>query len=199
MPNKTFSYRVNPLPQAEHLENLYRRSLTQTRHPERPSKPTAPLLNRSTESPSPPPRLESDRPRQSPAIGQQQLVEAQAIAQRVQDTSGSSQLEFLLRRQESKRYEHWQQQKPLMELEYLAIARRSDGCYQIANQGTRQPFSRHVFKTVQYCAEAAVEIEQRFELGGMLEFLDAEVQEHVEAIVLAVVWRERVEIELAGT
>jgi hypothetical protein len=86
-----------------------------------------------------------------------------------------------------------------MALEHLAIARRSDECFQIVIRGTKQPFSRHIFETVEYCAEAAAELEQKFELGGMLEFLDSEIQEHVEAIILAAAWRERVELELAGT
>jgi hypothetical protein len=192
MQNKTVSYGVSPLPQADYPVNLYKRSPSQSTFPNRPN-PEAPILNRSTESPIPqPPRLESSRPRQSPAIGQQQLDEAQAIAQRVGDTSGSSRLEYLLRRQQSKRYEQWQQQ-PLRALEFLAIARRTDGCYQIAIRGTKTPFSRYVFETLEYCREAATELEQRFEIEGMLEFLDGVVQEHVEAIVLAAVWRERVE------
>jgi hypothetical protein len=64
-------------------------------------------------------------------------------------------------------------------------------------QGTKQPFSRHIFATVQYCAEAAAELEQKFALGGMLEFLGTEGQDAMEAIVWAFVVRERVELELA--
>jgi hypothetical protein len=36
-----------------------------------------------------------------------------------------------------------------------------------------------------------------FELAGILEFLDADVQEAVEAIIWAVVVRERVAVKLA--
>jgi hypothetical protein len=144
-------------------------------------------------SPPQTPRLESSRPRQSPA-SRQQLVEVKAIADRVQDRSGSSRLEFLLRRQQSRRYDSFESNRQSMKaLEHLAIVLRSDQGYQIVIRGTKQPFSRHIFATVQYCAEAATE------LGGMLEFLNAEVQEAIEAIILAAVWRERVEIELAGT
>jgi hypothetical protein len=185
MPNNPVSY----------PENLYKRSPSCTASPDRPQVAT-PLTIYSIESPPPTPRSESSRPRQSPA-SRQQAAEAQAIAQRVQDTSGSSQLEFLLRRQESKRYEHWQQQRSLRALEFLAIALRSDQGYQIVIQGTKQPVSRYIFATVQYCAEAAAELEQKFALGGMLEFLNAEVQEAVEAIIWAFVVRERVELELA--
>jgi hypothetical protein len=85
----------------------------------------------------------------------------------------------------------------MMELEHLAIARRSDQGYQIVIQGTKMPFSSYVFETVEYCSKAAAELEQTFALGGMLEFMDAEVQEHVEAIVWAVVVRERVAVDLA--
>jgi hypothetical protein len=188
MPNNPVSY----------PENLYKRSpLTPATSPDRPSQSEAPILNRSIESP-PPPRLESSRPRQSPA-SRQQAVEARAIAQRVQDTSGSSRLEFLLRRQQSRRYDSFESNRQSMKaLEHLAIARRSDQGYQIVIRGTKQTFSRQVFETVQYCSEAAAELEQKFVLGGMLEFLDADVQEAVEVIVWAFVVRERVERELAA-
>jgi hypothetical protein len=197
MPNNPISHRVNLLPQAEQPENLYKRSLTQARLPEKPSQSEAPILNRSTESPPQPLRPESSRPRQSLA-SRQQAVEARVIAQRVQDTSGSSRLEFLLRRQQGKRYEHWQKCQPLMALEHLAIARRSNQGYQIVIQGRKMPFSRHIFQTVQYCADAAAELEQKFALGGMLEFLNAEGQEAVETIIWAFVVRERVAMALAA-
>jgi hypothetical protein len=198
MPDKSISYRVNPLPQADYPENLYKRSLTQTRLPESPIQDAAPNTNRSTESPLQP-RPEPSRPYQSPT-SRQQAAEAQAIASRVQDRSRSTRLEYLLRRQQSKRYSHYDSSRqPMMELEHLAIARRSDQFFQIVIQGTKTPFSRHVFETMVHCHEAAAELECKFELGGMLEFLDAEIQEHVEAIILAAAWRERVEIELAGT
>jgi hypothetical protein len=196
MPDKPISYRVNPLPQADYPVNLYKRSPSRTASADRPQVAT-PLTIYSIESPPQPPRLESSRPRQSPASRQQQQAEAKAIAQRVRDTSGSSRLEFLLRRQQGKRYSQYERCQPSRKLEHLAIALRPDQRYQIAIQGTKKPFSRHVFETVQYCSEAAAELEQKFALGGMLEFLDSEIQEHVEAIVLAAIWRERVELELA--
>jgi hypothetical protein len=206
MPNQPISCLLNPLPQADYPENLYKRSQTKVMRTSsaepssdyRPGQETASIINRPSKSSEPPqPRPESSRPRQSSAIDQQQLAEAQAIAQRVHDTSGSSRLEFLLRRQQSNRYEHWQKHKPLMELEHLAIALRPDQRFQIVIQGTKQPFSRQIFETVEYCAEAAAELEQVFALGGMLEFLGTEGQEAIEAIVWAFVVRERVELELA--
>jgi hypothetical protein len=207
MSDQPISYRVKPLPQVDYPQNLYKRLQTKAmRTPgagllsdHRLSQDTALIINRLSKLPEPlQPRPESSRPRQSPA-SRQQLVEARAIAQRVQDTSGSSRLEFLLRRQQSRRYDSFESNRQSMKaLEHLAIARRSDQHYQIVIQGTKQPFLRQVFKTVEYCAEAATELEQKFALGGMLEFLNAEVQEAVEAIVWAVVVRERVERELAA-
>jgi hypothetical protein len=195
MQNRTVSYRIKPLQQTEHPENLYKRSPSCTASPDR-SQVATPLTIYSIESPPPTPRSESSRPRQSPA-SRQQAAEAQAIAQRVQDTSGSSRLEFLLRRQQGKRYEHWQKRQPLMPLEHLAIAQRPDQHFQIVIRGTQTAFSRQVFATLEHCSEAAAELEQRFEIEGMLEFLDADVQEAVEVIVWAVVVRERVAVELA--
>jgi hypothetical protein len=195
MQNRTVSYRVSLLPQAEHPENLYKRSHSYTTLPEKP-KAAAPILNRSTDSPIPqPPRLESSRPRQFPAIGQQQLDEAQAIAQRVQDTPGSSRLEFLLSRQESKRYEHWRQQ-PLRALEHLAIARRPDQRYQLIIRGTRQVIVCHAFETVEYCAEAAAELERTFALAGLLRQRPPETMERLDELVQEHWLREKVAMVL---
>jgi hypothetical protein len=83
-------------------------------------------------------------------------------------------------------------------LEHLAIARRSDQHYQIVIRGTKKLFSRQFFETVQYCSEAAAELEQKFALGGMLEFLGTEGQDAMEAIVWAFVVRERVAVDLAA-
>jgi hypothetical protein len=212
MQDQPVRYRINPLPQEEvpdrgfkqappleHPANLYKPSQPQgQRSPTRPSSIAEPLTNHPTESPAPP-RLHSEyfRPTPTPA-SRQQLAEARAIAQRVQDRSGSSRLEYLLRRQQSKRYSHDESDRqPRMALEHLAIIQRIDGSFQIVIRGTQTTFSRYVFQTVEHCAEAAAELEQKFELSGMLEFVDAEVLEHVEAIVRACVARERVAVELA--
>jgi hypothetical protein len=176
------AYRRNPLPDAEISYWA--------------PKPAPAITARATEPPVLP-RQHSEPSRPTPA-SRQQLAETRMIAQRVHDRSGSSRLELLLRRQQSNRYNYYQSNRqPMTKLEHLAIARGLDQQFQIVIRETQTPFSRHIFKTVGHCTEAAAELEQKFELGGMLEFIDAEVLEHVEAIVFAAVWRERVAVELA--
>jgi hypothetical protein len=151
---------------------------------------TAPA--RATETPASPRPL-PDPSRPTPA-SRQRTAEARSIAQRVHDRSGSSRLEYLLRRQQNRRYSFSENHsKPKRSLEHLAIAQRHDQGFQIVIRGTQSPFSRYVFETAGHCAEAAAELEQRFELGQVLEGMGAEVVEAVEGIVLAAVTRERVE------
>jgi hypothetical protein len=201
MPNKPVPSRVNLLSQAEvpdrgsqqappldYPVNLYKPSQPQGhRSPTRPSPEVLPLVK----SAAPRPHPEPYRPTPTPA-SRQQAAEARAIAQRVHDRSRSSRLEYLLSRQQSKRYSHYERQQPKRELEHLAIARRPDGCFQIVIRSTQTAFSRYVFETAGHCEEAAVELEQRFALGPVLEGMVAEMVEAVEGIVLAAVLRERV-------
>jgi hypothetical protein len=199
MQNKSISYRYNPLPQAkipqrpapptDLPENLYKPPLAKAKQSFKRSPSTvkpepAHNLTRSTD-----PKLSIPAPDPS----RLQTTEAQAIARRVQDTSRSSRLEHLLRRQESKRYEPWQKPQPLVALEHLAIARRPDRRHQIILQRTKQSISGYAFDTKEHCTEAAAELEQRFALGPVVEGMTAEVAEAMEAIVRAAVTRERVE------
>jgi hypothetical protein len=207
MPKDPVSYRSNPLPQAEipdlrgqpappqdYPVNLYKPLPQQGQcSPTRPSPEASPIVKPTLPRPHPEPY----RPTPTPA-SRQRTVEARAIAQRVRDTSESSRLEYLLRRQQSKRYSHFESNRqPRMALEHLAIARQTNGCFQIVIQGTQTAFSRYVFETAGHCADAAAELEQRFALGGMLEFVEAEVKDAMEAIVRAAVVRERVEMACA--
>ena len=192
MPDQRISYQVNPLPQAkvpqrpskraispELPENLYKPPLSKTRQPFQPAaKPTR-------SNPVEPPQPASD-PRRF------QQPEAQTIAQHMRNDSDSARLEQLLRRQESRRYE--QLQKPLLKLEQLSIVRRINGGYQIVLRFNQQAISRQVFRTSRHCAEAAAELEQRFELSIAMDGATAEA---MEAIVRAAVARERVELECA--
>jgi hypothetical protein len=135
-------------------------------------------------------RMES-RPDQLP--NKQQLADAEEITLRVQDTTRSTQLEYLLNRQmnrQPKLFDGGRQPQP--RLEHLAIARGSDGFFRMIDRETKQPITRHVFETVTYCTQAAAELERTFELGGML--MNPELLEHIEAIVLANVWREKVAV-----
>jgi hypothetical protein len=197
MQNKSISYRHNPLPQAkipqrpapptDLPENLYKPPLAKAKQSFKRSPSTAKLTRGK------PP----ESPRPAPDSSRFQTTEAQAIARRVQDTSRSTRLEQLLRRQESKRYEHWQKPQPSMELEHLAIAKRPDRRYQIVIRGTQQPISSYIFETLEHCAEAAGELEQRFALGPMVEGMTTEVAEAMEAIVRTAVTREFVKLKFA--
>ncbi|MGA7935085.1 MAG: hypothetical protein WCA35_16175 [Kovacikia sp.] len=139
------------------------------------------------------PRMES-RPDQLP--NKQQLADADEIAQRVKDTSRSATIEYLLNRQMNRQPKLFEgDRQPQPRLEHLAIARGSDGFFRTIDRKTKQPITRHAFETATYCTQAAAELERTFELGGML--LNPELLEHIEAIVLAAVWRERVAMEIA--
>jgi hypothetical protein len=81
-------------------------------------------------------------------------------------------------------------------LEYLAVGKREDGRYQIILSGTLEPFVQQIFKTVQHCVEAALELEEVFDLGRLIEGCFTEALETAEAIVLAHAHREQVEREL---
>ena len=202
MPNNPNPNRVNPLPQAsiparpapvppsDIPENLYKPPLNKAhRASVKPRHDTAISTRHKPEQP----RRDDTRSRQS--LTEQQQSEARAIAERMNDPAYTNRLENLLRRQESKRSEQsWQQRTPLMELEHLGVARRSDKRYQIIVSGTQQPFSNQTFATQSHCLEAAAELEQRFELEPILWLMDGGQQEHVDAIVQAAVLREVVEL-----
>jgi hypothetical protein len=207
MPARPTPYRINPLPQAEapqcpsepvplveSPENLYKPEKMNPQGLPRRPKPESTIRETSPIQSSEPTRAyrNHQRPEQSPALTQRQQVEALEIAQRVQDTSQSSRLEHLLRRQASKRYQS--SQRPLVELEQLTIVRRPDRGYQIVLSFNQQAVTHQVFRTFKHCAEAAAELEQRFELSIVSDGATAEA---MQAIVRAAATREQVELECA--
>ena len=106
--------------------------------------------------------------------------------------SDSARLEQLLRRQESKRYQP--SQRPIPELEQLAVVRRLDGRYQIVLRFNQQSLTHQAFETLKHCAEAAAELEQRFELSIATDGATASA---MDAIVRAAMVRESVELRCA--
>ena len=193
MPNKPISYRLNPLPQSQPPtkpvasaipENLYKPPQTKAKQPFKPSPshPSPGALIRSS--------VISSRPAPDPARFQKS--EPQTIARHLLEDSDSARLEQLLRRQESKRYEP--SQKPLLKLEQLVIVRRPDQLYQIVLSFNQQPITHQVFRTFKHCAEAAAELEQKFDLSIVSA---GETEEAMDAIVRAAAARERVELDCA--
>ena len=201
MPDQRISYQVNPLPQAkvpqrpskpaispELPENLYKPPLSKTRQSFQPVSTTvwsAPATANPISSP-----VTAFKPAPDPRRFQRS--ESQIIARHMRDDSDSACLEQLLRRQESKRYEPSQRQSP--ELEQLAIVRRLDGRYQIVLRFNQRSLTHQVFRTLKHCAEAAGELEQRFELSIAMDGATADA---IARIVSAAIMRECVELRCA--
>ena len=199
MPDQRISYQVNPLPQAkvpqrpskpvpsvELPENLYKPPHSKIRQSFQPASRTvwsAPATANPISSPVTPFKPPPD-PRRL------QRSESQTIARHMRDDSDSARLEQLLRRQESKRYQPSQRQSP--SLEQLAIVRRLEGRYQIVLGFNQQSITHQTFRTTKHCAEAAAELEQRFELSIAMDGATADA---IAAIVSAAVMRECVELE----
>ena len=201
MPEQRISYRLNRLPESETPqrptkpvppsdipENLYKPPHTKSKQSFKPSRTVA--------QPGPDPKPTRGNPiapsRPVPESTRLQHSEAQTIARHMLKNSDSARLEQLLRRQESKRYQPSQRLSP--ELEQLAVVRRLDGRYQIVLRFNQQSITHQVFRTLKHCAEAAAELEQRFELRV---FADGATVEAMEAIVRAAVARECVELRCA--
>ena len=194
MPERPKTYRLNPLPHSQPLqrpthptpsdppENLYKPPHTKVKQPSKPS-PAQPAPGAQIWS-----RVKPPRPAPDPARFQKS--ESQTIAQHMRNDSDSTRLEHLLRRQESKRYELSQRQS--RELEQLAIVRRLDQRYQIVLGFNHQAITHQTFRTLKHCAEAAAELEQRFELSIAMDGATADA---IAAIVSAAVMRECVELE----
>ena len=193
MPNKPISYRLNPLPQSQPPtkpiapaipENLYKPPSTKVKQPFKPS-PAQPAPGAQIRS-----SVISSRPAPDPARFQKS--EPQTIARHLLEDSDSARLEQLLRRQESKRYQP--SQKPSLQLEQLVIVRRLEGRYQIVLRFNQQPITHQTFRTLKHCAEAAGELEQKFELSIVADGTTADA---IAAIVSAAVMRELVELRCA--
>ena len=201
MPEQRISYRLNRLPESETPqrptkpvppsdipENLYKPPHTKSKQPFKPSHTVA--------QPDPDPKPTRSNPiapsRPVPESNRLQHSEAQTIARHMLKNSDSARLEQLLRRQESKRYQP--SQTPSPSLEQLAIVRRPDQRYQIVLGWTQEPISRQFFRTMKHCAEAAAELEQKFELSIAMDGATADA---IAAIVRAAVLRELVELRCA--
>ena len=193
MPERPKTYRPNPLPQSQPPqrpthptpldppENLYKPPHTKVKQPSKPS-PAQPAPGAQIRS-----SVISSRPAPDPARFQKS--ESQTIAQHLLDDSDAARLEQLLRRQESKRYEPSQRQS--RELEQLAVVRRSDQLYQIVLSFNQQSITHQIFRTFKHCAEAAAELEHRFELSIAMDGATADA---IAAIVSAAAAREWVEL-----
>ena len=167
-------------------ENLYKPPQTKAKQPFKPSQSVAqPAPGAQTRS-----SVKPSRPAPDPARFQKS--EPQTIARHLLNDSDSARLEQLLRRQESKRYQPSQRQS--LELEQLEIVRRPDQRYQIVLRFNQQSITHQTFRTLKHCAEAAAELEQRFELSIAMDGATAEA---MEVIVRAAVAREWVELECA--
>ncbi|KAI9129523.1 hypothetical protein [Acaryochloris sp. CCMEE 5410] len=78
------------------------------------------------------------------------------------------------------------------ELEYLAVAKNGSGQYWITVAGTGKPFVRESFATPEFCWECAVEIEENFEIGEVIELRPPETMERIGEMVGVWLERERV-------
>jgi hypothetical protein len=96
-------------------------------------------------------------------------------------------------------YEKLERQAARPALEHLTILHsQSAQKYWIADIETGKVFLPHVFITLKHCHEAAAELERIFDMAEVLTQRPPETLERMEAIVLAAVWRERVELAIAG-
>jgi hypothetical protein len=84
-------------------------------------------------------------------------------------------------------------------LEHLSILHsQSAEQYWIADAESGEVFLPLAFTTLKHCHEAAAELERTFDIAEVLTQRPPETLERMEAIVLAAVWRERVELAIAG-
>ena len=84
-------------------------------------------------------------------------------------------------------------------LEHLNILNsQSAQQYWIADAETGEIFLRQSFATLQHCHEAAAELEWTFDMAEVLTQRPPETMDHIEAIVLAAAWRERVALDIAA-
>jgi hypothetical protein len=68
-------------------------------------------------------------------------------------------------------------------LEYLAVLNVDDREYAIIERATGENFVNQVFETREHCAEAAVELEQKFDIAIVLELKLTETMERVKDLV----------------
>ncbi|MGR3278327.1 hypothetical protein ACSYAD_24850 [Acaryochloris marina NIES-2412] len=77
-------------------------------------------------------------------------------------------------------------------LEYLAVAQNGARHYWITVAGTGKPFVRKSFATPGFCWECAVEIEENFEIGEVIELMPPETMERIGEMIGVWLERERV-------
>ena len=85
-----------------------------------------------------------------------------------------------------------QQTKLEGQLEYLSVSRSSSEQFWITVEGTGKPFIRMPFDTAEFCFEAALELEDTFDILGMIELRPGETFERIEEMVGVWLDRERV-------
>ena len=85
-----------------------------------------------------------------------------------------------------------QQTKLEGQLEYLSVSQDSSQQYWITVEGTGKPFIRQPFETAEFCYEAALELEDTFDILGMIELRPGETFERIEEMVGVWLERERV-------
>ncbi len=85
-----------------------------------------------------------------------------------------------------------QQTKLEGQLKYLSISRSSSGQFWITVEGSGKPFIRQPFDTVEFCFEAALELEDTFDILQVIDLRPGETMERIEEMVQAGLERERV-------
>ncbi|KAI9129571.1 hypothetical protein [Acaryochloris sp. CCMEE 5410] len=85
-----------------------------------------------------------------------------------------------------------QQVKKQGELEHLTVFKSSAGQFWITVEGSGQPFIRIPFESPEYCYEAALELEDTFNVLQVIEVRPGETIERIEEMIGVWLERERV-------
>ncbi|MGR3277854.1 hypothetical protein ACSYAD_22405 [Acaryochloris marina NIES-2412] len=79
-----------------------------------------------------------------------------------------------------------------VELESLTVSLDSSGQYWIAVKGTGKPFISKPFVQPEFCCEAALELEEMFDMFQVIELRPPDTMERIEEMVEFYLERERV-------
>ena len=104
----------------------------------------------------------------------------------------SAELERRFRNLELRQKNWVEQVRTRGELEYLAVSKNVVGEYWITVVGMGKPFVRVAFATPGFCRECAVEIEENFEIGDVIELRPPETMERIGEMIGVWLERERV-------
>ncbi|BDM83078.1 hypothetical protein AM10699_59390 (plasmid) [Acaryochloris marina MBIC10699] len=104
----------------------------------------------------------------------------------------SAELERRFRNLELKQKNLVEQTRTRGELEYLAVSKNGAGRYWITVAGTGKPFMKEAFATPGLCWECAVELEENFEIGEVIELRPGETMERIGEMIGMWLERERV-------